>query len=391
MPLNPRDAVIIDAVRTPMGRSRGGCFRHRRAEDLSADVMRALLVRNPTLDPAELDDVLWGCVNQIGEQGWNVARMAALLADIPYCVGAQTINRLCGSSMAALHSAAQAIQSGQGDVFLVGGVEHMGHIDMLHGFDLHPALPEKIGPEAVSMGLTAEKLARLHNVSREAQDAFAARSQQRACLAADEGYFSREIIAVAGHDAAGEPCLIQRDETLRPHTEAAQLATLRPVFDAERGRITAGNASQVSDGAAGLLVVSAARARAWGMVPLAKVRAMAVVGVEPSLMGYGPVPASRKALARAGLSMAEMDCVEINEAFAAQTLPVLNDLQLLDALNDKVNLWGGAIALGHPLGASGARITGTLLNVMRQKEATFGLASLCIGFGQGIATVLERL
>lgn len=391
MPLNPRDAVIIDAVRTPMGRSRGGCFRHVRAETLSAEVLKALRARTPALNPLEIDDVIWGCVNQVGEQGWNVARMAALLADFPYSVSAQTINRLCGSSMAALHSAAQAIHCGQGDVFLVGGVEHMGHIDMLHGFNLHPDLPGKIGPEAASMGLTAERLAREYGVSRAAQDAFAARSQQRACRAADLGYFSQEIIAIAGHDAAGSPCIIQRDETLRPQTEAAHLATLRPIFDAEQGCITAGNASQVSDGAAGLLVVSAERARVWGVQPLAKVRAMAVVGVEPGLMGYGPVPASQKALQRAGLSMRDVDCVEINEAFAAQALPVLQALQLHERMDDTVNLWGGAIALGHPLGASGARITGTLLNVMRQKEATFGLASLCIGFGQGIATVLERL
>lgn len=391
MKLNANDAVIVDALRTPMGRSRGGCFRQIRAETLSATVMAALLARHSALNPAEINDVIWGCVNQSGEQGWNIARNAALLTDIPQSVSAQTVNRLCGSSMTALHTAAQAIQSGNGEVFLVGGVEHMGHVPMLQGFDFNPELARNIAQASGSMGLTAEFLARLHGIDRAAQDAFALRSQQRAAEAAGKGWFLPEITPTVGHDAQGELRCFQQDETIRSDTNAAQLAGLRPVFDPEHGSITAGNASQISDGAAGLLVMSAQRANALGIKPLAKIRAMAVVGVEPALMGYGPVFASQKALARAGLSMVDIDCVEINEAFAAQTLPVLKDLQLLDALDDKVNLWGGAIALGHPLGASGARICTTLLSVMRQKNATFGLAALCIGFGQGVATVFERL
>lgn len=391
MHLNPQDAVIIDAARTPMGRAKGGMHRHTRAENLSAALISALLARNPGIDPATVDDLIWGCVNQTLEQGWNIARMAALLTPLPTSCPAQTVSRLCGSSMSALHSAAQAIQSGNGDLFVIGGVEHMGHVGMTHGVDPNPQLSLQVAKAAGMMGLTAELLARMHGIDRAAQDAFGLRSHQRAHQATLEGWFARELIPLQGHDEQGALRLFAADETIRPETSLEGLAALKPVFDPKNGTVTAGTSSQITDGAAAMIVMSGQRAMALGLEPLARIRAMAVVGVDPSIMGYGPVPATHKALARAGLGMDDIDCVELNEAFAAQALPVLKDLKLLDCLEDKVNLHGGAIALGHPFGCSGARICTTLLNVMQQRDATFGLATMCIGLGQGIATVFERL
>lgn len=385
-----RTAVIVDCVRTPMGRSKGGMFRSVRAETLSAALVEALLDRNPGVDPAEVDDVLWGCVNQTLEQGANVARNMALLTRLPREVPAQTINRLCGSSMQALHTASQSIMSGQGDVYLVGGVEHMGHLPMDHGIDMNPALSRHAAKASASMGMTAELLARLHKISRQQQDEFGARSQRRAHAATEEGRFANEIVPVAGHDAHGALVRCERDEVIRPDTTVEGLSELKPVFDPANGTVTAGTSSAISDGASAMLVMSAARAKSLGLTPRATVRAMAVAGVDPSIMGYGPVPATRKALARANLSTGDIQCVELNEAFAAQSLPVLKDLELLDDLDEKVNLNGGAIALGHPLGCSGARITTTLINLMEQRDVELGLATMCIGLGQGIATVLER-
>jgi len=390
MALNGREAVVIDSVRTPMGRSRDGMFRNVRAEDLSAHLVNSLFRRNPAVDPAEVDDVIWGCVNQTLEQGVNIARNMALLTDIPHTVPAQTVNRLCGSSMQAIHSAAQAIQSDNGDLFVVGGVEHMGHVPMDHGIDINPALSKHVAKAAGMMGLTAELLARMHGITREQQDQFGARSQQRAHAAAIEGRFDSQIVPTQGHDASGMKVVCSADEVIRPDSTLEALAGLKPVFDPVNGTVTAGTSSAISDGASALIVMSSERATSLGLEPVAKIRSMAIAGVDPSIMGYGPVPASRKALDRAGLKMEDIDIVELNEAFAAQSLPVLKDLGLLEDMDEKVNLNGGAIALGHPLGCSGARISTALLYLMPERDATFGLATMCIGMGQGIATVFER-
>jgi acetyl-CoA acyltransferase len=386
-----KDVVIVDAVRTPMGRSKGGIFRNVRAENLSAEVINALLARNPEVNPAEVDDVIWGCVQQTLEQGYDVARFAQLMTPIPKDVPAQTINRLCGSSMTALHSAAMAIMSGYGDLFVVGGVEHMGHVPMTHGVDFNPAVSKRNAKAAGAMGLTAEYLGRLHGITREQQDQFAYRSQARAAEAMRSGGFAAEVVPVAGHDEDGALKLYDYDEVIRPETTLEGLAKLKPAFDPKNGTITAGNSSAISDGAAGLLVMSAEKAKELGKAPMAKIRSMSAAGVDPSIMGYGPVPATKKALARIGLKVGDVDLWELNEAFAAQSLPVLKDLGLLDVADEKVNLNGGAIALGHPLGCSGARICATLLHLMKAKNATTGVATMCIGFGQGVATVFERV
>ncbi|HLR16806.1 MAG TPA: acetyl-CoA C-acyltransferase FadA [Alcanivoracaceae bacterium] len=391
MSLNPRDVVIVDAVRTPMGRSRNGMFRNVRAEKLSALLVEALMQRNPEWDPAETEDVIWGCVNQTLEQGMNIARNIALLANMPRTVAGQTVNRLCGSSMQALHSAAQAIMTGNGDVFVIGGVEHMGHVAMDHGIDLNPEASKYTAKASNMMGLTAEMLGRMHGISRQQQDEFAVRSHAKAWEATQEGRWKNEIVPIEGHNAEGFKVLCEIDEVIRPQTNLEDLAKLRPVFDPRSGTVTAATSSALSDGASAMLVMSAERAQALGLKPRAKIRSMAVAGCDAAIMGYGPVPATQKALKRAGVSIEDIDIVELNEAFAAQSLPVLKDLKLLDVVEQKVNLNGGAIALGHPLGCSGARITGTLLNIMEGKDATLGLATMCIGLGQGIATVIERV
>jgi len=385
-----REVVVVDAVRTPMGRSKGGIFRNVRADGLSAEVLIALLRRNPEVVPAEIDDIVWGCAQQTLEQAFNVARFAQLLTPIPKEVSAQTINRLCGSSMTALHHAAMAIMAGYGDLYLVGGVEHMGHVPMTHGLDLNPASGKRNAKAAGHMGLTAEYLARMHGIGRQAQDEFALRSQRRAHAATTSGAFRDEMVPLEGHDATGALRRFDSDEVIRPDTTLEALSALKPVFDPKNGTITAGNASAVADGAAGLLVMSAEKAKALGKKPMARVKSMSAVGVDPSIMGYGPVPAVKKALDRAGMKVSDVGLFELNEAFAAQSLPVLKDLGLLDVMDDKVNLNGGAIALGHPLGASGARIITTLLHLMEAKGETTGVATMCIGFGQGVATVFER-
>ena len=391
MSLNPRDAVIVDFGRTPMGRSKGGMHRNTRAETMSAQLITGLLNRNDKVNPAEVEDVIWGCVNQTLEQGWNVARMASLMTAIPHTSAAQTVSRLCGSSMSALHTAVQAIQTGNGDVFVIGGVEHMGHVGMMHGVDPNPHLSLYAAKASGMMGLTAEMLGKMHGIKREQQDAFGERSHRLAQKATVEGDFKNEIIAMEGYDADGFLKVFDYDETIRPETTLDSLAALRPAFDPKNGTVTAGTSSQITDGASCMIVMSAQRAKDLGIEPMAVVRSMAVAGVDPAIMGYGPVPATHKALKRAGLTMDDIDFVELNEAFAAQALPVLKDLKLLDKMEQKVNLHGGAIALGHPFGCSGARISGTLLNVMQQNSGTFGLATMCIGLGQGISTVFERV
>ena len=390
MSLNPRDVVIIDGVRSAMGRSKGGMFRSVRAETLSAELVKALFKRNPGADMNEVEDVIWGCVNQTLEQGMNVARNVLLLAGLPHTVAGQTVNRLCGSSMQALHTAAAQIMTGQGEVFVIGGVEHMGHVGMMHGIDLNPAASKQYAKASNMMGLTAEMLGRMHGITREMQDKFAVRSHARAWEATQTGRFKKEIVGIEGHDANGVRVLCEIDEVIRPETTLEGLAALPPAFDPKGGTVTAGSSSAISDGAAAMLVMSYERAKALGLKPRAKIRAMAVAGCDPAIMGYGPVPATNKALKRAGMKMADIQVAELNEAFAAQSLPVLKDLGLLETMDEKVNLNGGAIALGHPLGCSGARITTTLLNVMEWKGANIGLATMCIGLGQGIATILER-
>jgi acetyl-CoA acyltransferase len=388
--MDATDAVIVDCVRTPMARSKDGAYKSVRAEELSARLIDALFERNLDVDPAEVEDVIWGCVNQTLEQGWNIARNAALMSVLPHETCGQTVNRLCGSSMSALHTAAQAIQSNNGDVFVVGGVEHMGHVAMTHGVDPNPKASLHIAKASWMMGVTAEVLAKMHGVSRQQQDEFAVRSHTLAEKARINGGFKNEIVPIEGHNTQGFKCLIEEDETIRPETNLEDLGKLRPVFDPVNGTVTAGTSSQITDGASAILLMSAARAQSLNLKIRARVRSMATAGVDPSIMGYGPVPATKKALKKAGLSIQDIDCVELNEAFAAQSIPVLKDLGLLDQLDAKVNLKGGAIALGHPLGCSGSRIVATLLNNMEDTNSTLGLATMCIGLGQGIATVLER-
>lgn len=385
-----KNAVIVDAVRTPMGRSKAGSLRNVRAEELSAALMRALMKRNSALNPAEIEDIIWGCVQQTLEQGYNVGRNAQLLTDIPKTVSAQTVNRLCGSSMTALHMAAQGIWSNQGDVYLIGGVEHMGHVPMTHGVDFNPQLAHTVAKGAGAMGLTAELLGRSHGITRTQQDEFAAHSHKKAAEAMAKGHFKDELVAISGHDENGIPVLVNYDEVVRPETTAETLAKLPAVFDPKNGTVTAGNSSALSDGAAAILVMSEDKAKALGLKPLARIVSIAATGCEPSIMGYGPVSASRKALQKAGLKTDDIGVWELNEAFAAQSLPVLKDLGLLDKM-DRVNRYGGAIALGHPLGCSGARITGTLAHQLKHTGSKYGVSTMCIGLGQGVATVLENL
>ena len=373
------DVVIVDAIRTPMGRSRGGVFRNVRAEVMSAHLMKSILARNPALNPKDVEDVIWGCVIQTLEQGFNIARNAALLAGLPKEV----------ASMTAIHTAVGAIESGMGEVYICGGVEHMGHVPMTHGFDGAPELSVNTAKASAMMGLTAEMLTQTHGINREAQDAFALASHQKAYAAWKDGHFKDEIVALEGHDADGAPLLVDLDEVVRRDANLADLAKLRQAFN-PKGSVTAGNSSAISDGASCVLVMSAEKAKALGLKPLAKVRGMAAAGCNAAIMGIGPVPATQKALKRAGLDISSIDYFELNEAFAAQSLAVIKDLKLTERM-DRINLKGGAIALGHPLGCSGARITGALARLLNEKDAQFGVATMCIGMGQGVATVLERV
>ena len=384
------DVVIVDAVRTPMGKSKGGSFRNTRAENLSAQLIKALVKRNEGLDPTEIEDVIWGCVQQTLEQGFNIGRMATVLAGLPYTVPAQTVNRLCGSSMTAIHTAAMSIQTGHGDVFICGGVEHMGHVPMMHGVDLNPALALNVAKAAGMMGLTAEMLGTMNGISRSAQDEFAYESHMRATRATEEKAWANELIPTPGHDVNGLPLMVDFDDVIRPETTVEALSKLRPSFNPKGGTVTAGNSSAISDGAAAVMLMSAQRAQDLGLKPLAKIRSYAAAGCDPSVMGRGPVPATKKALKRAGLSLDDIDYFELNEAFAAQSLAVLKELKLLGR-QDVINVKGGAIALGHPLGCSGARITGAVAHIINEKDAQFGLATMCIGMGQGVTTVIERM
>lgn len=400
-----RDAVIVDAVRTPVGRY-GGALRAVRPDDLAAMVIQALVRRN-NLDPAAIDDVIFGCANQAGEDNRNVARMAVLLAGLPVTVPGQTVNRLCGSGLQAAVSAAHAIRAGEGEVLIAGGVESMtrapfampkpdtayprGDVrvyDTTLGWRfINPRLAEMYPP--YSMGETAEHVAEQHGITREEQDAFALESQRRAAAAISSGRFAEEIVPVVvpgSTTKAGEPVVVNTDEHPRPETTLEILAALEPAFR-KGGTVTAGNSSGLNDGAAGLLLMDAERARALGLMPKARVVAAAVAGVDPGVMGLGPIPATRKVLRRAGLTIDAIDVVELNEAFAAQVLACAREL---DVPMDRLNPNGGAVALGHPIGCSGARILTTLIYELRRRGGRYGLATMCIGVGQGIAMVIER-
>jgi acetyl-CoA acyltransferase len=384
-----RHAVVVEAVRTPIGRAHPekGMYRDVRADDLSADLMRALLER--TKLPAELvEDIHWGCVKQQGEQGFDIARMAALIAGLPIEVCGATVNRNCGSSLQAIHQAAQSIAASCEDIQIAGGVEHMHHIPMEADFNTSPRFFYRHSPATLNMGLTAENLALRYKISRREQDEFALRSHRRAAEATDSGAFAREIIPTWGRDEEGRRKIMTEDQCIRRDTSLEALGALKPAFMPDGGTITAGNSSPLNVGAAALLVMSEDKAKELGLKPKVRVRAMAVAGVDPSVMGIGPVPATHKALERAGLKLEDIDLIEINEAFAAQTLAVI---KLLKADPEKVNVRGGAIAIGHPLGGSGARIATTLIHAMEDRKARLGLATMCIGAGQGIATILETI
>jgi 3-oxoadipyl-CoA thiolase len=398
-----REAWVVEAVRTPIGRY-GGALASVRPDDLAAAVIRAVVVRSG-IDSSLVEDVVLGCANQAGEDNRNVARMAALLAGLPVEVAGQTVNRLCGSGLQAINSAAHAIAVGDGDVFVAGGVESMTRAPYVmakpemafdrgnrEAFDttlgwrfVNPKLAEKHYP--YSMGETAENVAERWEVGRDLQDAFALRSQQRAVAAIEEGRFDSQIIPITIPQKKGDPVVVSRDEHPRADTSQDALARLRPAFR-EGGTVTAGNSSGINDGASAVLLVEAARARELGLRPMARVVSTAVAGVDPAVMGVGPVPATRKALERAGLTVADLDLVELNEAFASQSIVCINELGLDP---DKVNVDGGAIALGHPLGSSGGRLVTMLVHQLRRTGGRYGLATMCIGVGQGIATVVERI
>jgi len=382
-----KQAVIVDAARTPIGKAsaEAGYFRDVRADELSASLLQAIVQRTG-IDPHLIEDVRWGCVQQQGEQGYDVGRIAVLMADLPVTVAGVTINRNCGSALQAINDAAMSIMSGCEDVQIAGGVEHMDHIPANKDYDPAPSLFRKHSEAIMNMGLTAEYLAMKYGISRQRQDEFAARSQQSACEATRKGEFAAEIVPTWGRNEIGLKALITTDQGLRSDTTVEGLSKLPPAFNPAGGSVTAGNASQVSVGAAASLIMSEEKARELGLKPLAKIRSMAVVGVAPEEMGIGPAPAIQKALQRAGLKLSDIDCIEVNEAFAVQVLSVL---KLLGIDETKVNTRGGAIAIGHPLGASGARVVATLLHRMRDSGAKYGIASLCIGQGQGIATVFE--
>jgi 3-oxoadipyl-CoA thiolase len=398
-----RDAWIIEAVRTPIGRY-GGALAAVRPDDLAAAAIRAVVDRSG-IDPALIEDVILGCANQAGEDNRNVARMAVLLAGLPVEVGGLTVNRLCGSGLQAINSAAHAIAVGDGDVFIGGGVESMTRAPYVMAkpaapydrgdremFDttlgwrfVNPALAALHYP--YSMGETAENVAERWSVDREAQDAFALASQQKAIAAIDGGRFDDQIVPIPIPQKKGPPIMVDRDEHPRADTSTEALARLRPAFR-EGGTVTAGNSSGINDGASAVLVVEAERARSLGLKPLARVVSTAVAGVDPAIMGYGPVPATRKALERAGIEAADLDLVELNEAFASQSIVCIDELGLDPA---KVNVNGGAIALGHPLGMSGSRLITMLTHELRRTGGRYGLATMCIGVGQGIATIVERI
>ncbi|HFG6934924.1 3-oxoadipyl-CoA thiolase [Acinetobacter baumannii] len=400
-----KNAYIIDAIRTPFGRYAGG-LAPVRADDLGAVPIKALMQRNPNVDWEQVDDVIYGCANQAGEDNRNVGRMSALLAGLPYQVPATTINRLCGSSLDAIAIAARAIKAGEASLVIAGGVESMSRAPYVMGKSdsafgrsqkiedttmgwrfINPKLKELYGVD--TMPQTAENVAEQFNVNRADQDQFALVSQQRTASAQAKGFFSKEIVAVEIPQRKGEAVVIDTDEHPRASTTLEGLSKLKPVVKAD-GTVTAGNASGINDGAAALLIASDDAVQAYNLKPRAKIIASTAVGVEPRIMGFAPAPAIKKLLKQANLTLEQMDVIELNEAFAAQALAVTRDLGLPDN-SDKVNPNGGAIALGHPLGASGARLVTTALNQLEQTGGRYALCSMCIGVGQGIALIIERV
>lgn len=382
-----KTAVIIDGVRTPVGsaRPKDGYYRDVRADDLAAHAMKGLIDKTG-IDPAIVEDVYFGCVQQQSEQGFNVARTAAIMAGIPVDAGACTVNRLCASGLTAVNSAARAIMTGCEDVHIVGGVEHMHHYPMDKDANPSPRMGYKHFRAAMAMGITAEYVAMKYFITRPEQDEFAYGSHMKAHEATEKGLFKDEVLLTWGLDADGHkvPCTV--DQTIRPETNLEVLAKLPPAFNPKGGLVTAGNSSPLSVGAAALLMMSEDKAKELGLTPIVKIRSMAVAGVEPCEMGIGPAKAAPKAVDRAGLSLDDIDAIELNEAFASQSLAVI---RLISLDPDKVNTRGGAIALGHPLGSSGARIMVTLVHRMQQDGNKLGMATLCVGGGMGEATVVE--
>ena len=401
-----KDAYIIDAIRTPIGNFRGS-LSPIRPDDMGALVMKELINRNPNLNTKEIEDVLFGCANQAGEDNRNVARMSLLLAGLPYTIGGETVNRLCSSGMASTINASRAVKLGDGDIYITGGVESMtrapwviskasrafGNDAQMHDSSfgwrfINPKMQELYGTEA--MGNTAENLVDLYKISREDQDKFAYWSQMKATKAQESGRFAEEIVPVLIPQRKKDPLVFDKDEFIKPNTTLEILAKLRPAFRKENGTVTAGNASGLNDGACALLVASEEAAKRNKLTPKARIVASAIAGVEPRIMGIGPVYASQKALKRAGLTLDDMDIIEINEAFAAQSLACTREMGLAD--NDpRINPNGGAIALGHPLGMTGARILQTAMLELHKTNKRYALVTLCIGVGQGYATIIEKV
>jgi acetyl-CoA C-acetyltransferase len=373
------EAVIVDAIRTPIGRAAKGSLKDIRADDLAAVPLKALVERNPEVDFAQTDDIMMGCGFGLGEAGYNVGRNAALLAGIDHHVPATTVNRFCASSLQTIRMAFHAIKAGEGDQYIAAGVEAVSRFPPHPPFDPHPNLSGEPYNVYIPMGLTAENVAKRCNVSREAQDEWGKLSQDRAVAARDSGHFDAEIVPV------GE---VTRDDGPRPGTTLEKLAELKPVFDPENGTVTAGNSCPLNDGAAAVLVMSDEKARALGLEPRARIVASSVAAIRPEIMGLGPIPAVQDVLERAGMSIGDIDIVELNEAFAAQVVPCREELGI-DA--EKLNPFGGAIALGHPFGMTGARIMTTLLNGLDARDETYGLETMCVAGGMGMAMFVDRL
>jgi acetyl-CoA acyltransferase len=388
-----REAVIVSSVRTAVGRALKGTLREVRPDDMAAAAIREALARVSAVEPAMVEDVILGCAMPEGEQGMNVARIAALLAGVPHTAAAMTVNRFCASGLQAIALAVKAVESGESDVAVAGGTESMSLVPMGgQRFSPNPTLVEQRPEAYLAMGLTAERLARQYGIDRERSDAFALASHQKAVAAIDAGRFRDEIVPLrvtppSGHGDAPEPLTFDTDEGPRRDTDMAALGQLKPAFAAD-GVVTAGNASQMSDGAAATVVVSADKARELGLSPIARLVSFAVAGVPPEIMGIGPVEAIPKALARAGLKLDDIDLVELNEAFATQALAVIEAVGLDP---DKVNVNGGAVALGHPLGCTGAKLSTQILYEMTRRKARYGLVTMCVGGGMGAAGVFERL
>ena len=381
--------VVVAACRTAIGRAHAdrGVFRHVRGDELAAAVLTAAVERSG-VDPDTIDDVILGATQQRGELGGNAARTAALLAGLPFSAAGTTVNRLCGSGLESVARAAHAIMAGAENVHVVGGVEHMQHLPMESAIDIHPQVYARSSKGMLSMGLAAEHLAATNRISRRAQEAYALESHRRAAAAAAAGLFDDEIVTVLGHDEAGAVVEAIRDQSIRADTSLEAMAVLDPAFLPSIGTVTAATSAPLSDGAAALVVMQAAEATRQGLAPLARIVATAVAGVAPAAMGTGPIAATRKLLDRTGVGIDDIDLVELNEAFAAQAIHCIAELGLDPA---RVNLRGGALAIGHPLGASGARIATTLLHALAAEDKRLGLATMCIGLGQGIAILFERM